>query len=79
MINGLHNCMYDSSASSNIITKGIMQRLGLKVTKPYHNVCAMDSREIETHGIIVGFPVKLAFRPNFSFKMGVLVIDVPES
>jgi hypothetical protein len=41
----LHNCMYDSRASSNIITKGIMQRLGLKVIRPYHIVCAMDSRE----------------------------------
>jgi hypothetical protein len=47
----LHNCMYDSGASSNIITKGIMQRLGLKITRPYYNVCAMDSREIGTHGI----------------------------
>jgi hypothetical protein len=75
----LHNCMYDSGASSNIITKGIMQRLGLKVTRPYHNVCAMDSREIETHGIIIDFPVKLAFRPEFSFKMDVLVIDVPDA
>jgi hypothetical protein len=75
----LYNCMYDSGASSNIITKGIMQRLGLKVTRPYHNVCAMDSREIETHRIIIYLPVKLAFRPYFSFKMDMLVIDVPDS
>jgi ribonuclease HI/transposase InsO family protein len=73
----LHNCMYDSGASSNIITKGIMQRLGLKVTRPYQNICAMDSREIETHGIIIDMPVKLAFHPDFTFKMDVLVIDVP--
>jgi hypothetical protein len=72
----LHNCMYDSGASSNIITKGIMQRLGLKVTRPYQNICAMDSREIETHGIIIDMPVKLAFHPEFTFKMDVLVIDV---
>ena len=71
--------MYDYGASSNIITKGIMQRLGLKVTRPYHNVCAMDSREIETHGIIIDLLVKLAFRPNFAFKMDVLVIDVPNA
>jgi ribonuclease HI len=75
----LHNCMYDSGASSNIITKGIMQRLGLKITRPYQNVCAMDSREIETHGIIIDLPVKLAFHPNFAFKMDVLVIDVPDA
>jgi hypothetical protein len=26
----LHNCMYDSEASSNIMTKKIMERLGLR-------------------------------------------------
>jgi ribonuclease HI len=71
--------MYDSGASSNIITKGIMQRLGLKITSPYQNVCAMDSREIETHRIIIDLRVKLAFHPNFAFKMDVLVIDVPDA
>jgi hypothetical protein len=71
--------MYDSGASSNIITKGIMQILGLKVTIPYHNVCAMDSREIENRGIIIDLSVKLAFRLDFSFKMDVLVIDVSDS
>jgi hypothetical protein len=75
----LHNCMYDSGASSNIITKGIMQRLGLKVTRPYQNICAMDSREVETLGIIIDLPVKLAFHPDFAFKMDVLVIDVPDA
>jgi hypothetical protein len=75
----LHNCMYDFGASSNIITKGIMQRLGLKFTRTYHNVCATNFREIETHGIIIDFPVKLAFHPDFSFKMDVLVIDVPDA
>jgi hypothetical protein len=74
----LHNCMYDSGASSNIITKGIVQILGLKVTIPYQNLCAMDYKEIETHGIIIDFPVKLAFHPDFAFKMDVLVIDVSE-
>jgi hypothetical protein len=72
----LHNCMYDSGASSNIITKGIMKRLGLKITRLYQNVCAMDSREIETHGITIDLPIKLSFRPEFAFKMDVLVIDV---
>jgi hypothetical protein len=75
----LHNCMYDSGASSNIITKGIMQRLVLKITRPYQNVCAMESREIQTHGIIIDLLVKLAFHPDFAFKMDVLVIDVPEA
>jgi hypothetical protein len=75
----LHNCMYDNGASSNIMTKRIMERLGLKITRPYHNVFAMDSREIETHGIIIGLQVKLAFHPDITFKMDVFLIDVPDA
>jgi hypothetical protein len=71
--------MYDSGASSNIITKGIMQRIGFKVTRPYQNICVMDSREVETLRIIIDLPVKLDFHPNFSFEMDVLLIDVPDS
>jgi hypothetical protein len=40
---------------------------GLKVTRPYQNICAMDSREIETHGIIIDMPVKLAFHLRIHF------------
>jgi hypothetical protein len=81
MINDLllHNCMYDSGASSNIITKNVMEMLNLKVTRPYHNVCAMDSREIETHGIILNLQVKLAAYPSITFPMDILVIDVPDA
>ena len=71
--------MYDLGASSNIITKGIMQRLGLKITRPYHNVYVMDYREIETRGIIIDLPVKLAFRLDFAFTTDVLVIDVQDA
>jgi hypothetical protein len=75
----LHNCMYDSGASSNIITKNVMNMLNLKITRPYHNVCAMDSREVETHGIILNLQVKLAAYPNITFPMDILVIDVPDA
>jgi hypothetical protein len=72
----LHNCMYDSGALSNIITKNVMNMLKLKVSRPYQNVCAMDSREVETHGIILNLQVKLASYPNITFPMDVLVIYV---
>jgi hypothetical protein len=75
----LHNYMYDSRASSNIMTKNVMERLNLKTTRPYHNVCAMDSREIEIHGIIVNLQVKLAAHPDITFPMDILVIDVPDA
>ena len=60
----LHNCMVDSGASSNIMTKKVMEKMGLRITRPYQNVCAMDSREIDVVGIILNFPVKLAAYPD---------------
>ena len=49
----LHNCMLDSGASSNVMTRKVMEQLNLRVTRPYHNVCAMDAREVEVVGIIL--------------------------
>lgn len=72
----LHNCIYDSGASSNVITKKVMNQLNSKITRPYRNVCAMDLREVEAHGIILGLQLKLAAYPKISFQMDILVIDV---
>ena len=55
-----------------------MEQLNLKITRPYQNVCAMDSREVEVVGIILGFLVILAKYPNIHLNMDILVIDVPE-
>ena len=40
----LHNCMLDSGSSANIMTRKVMEQLNLKITRPYHNICSMDSR-----------------------------------
>ena len=75
----LHNYMYDSGASSNVITKKVMDRLCLKITRPYRNVCAMDSREVEVIEIILGLQLKLAAYPQITFQMDIFVIDVPDA
>ena len=60
----LHNCMLDSSASSNAMTRKVMEQLNLRITQPYHNVCVMDAREVEVVGIILNLHVKLAKYPD---------------
>ena len=55
----LHNCMLDSGASLNIMIRKVMEQMGLTISRPYQNVCAMDSREIDVVGIILNFSVKL--------------------
>jgi len=61
------------------MTKNFMEILGLKITRHYHNVCVMDSREIKTHRIIIDLQVKFAFHTDINLKMDVLVIDVPDA
>ena len=74
----LHNCMLDFGSSSNIMTRKIMEQLNLKVSRPYHNICSMDSREVEVVGIILGFQVRLAKYTDIHLNMDILVIDVPD-
>ena len=69
--------MLDSGASSNIMTRKVMERMGLTISRPYQNVCAMDSREIDVMGIILNFPVKLAVYRDIGVTMVIVVIDVP--
>ena len=68
----IHNCILDFGSSSNIMTKKIMEQLNLKVTI----VCAMDSREVQVVGIILGFLVKLDKYLHIHLNMDILVIDV---
>jgi hypothetical protein len=79
-INGLHlnNCMLDSGASINVIPLKVMKQLGLQVTRPYRNVCGIDSRRVKVCGLIKDLEVYLCAFPNINIKMDVVVIDVPD-
>ena len=70
----LHNYMLDSSASSNVITKKVMEQLNLRITRFYHNVCAMDAREVDVVGIILNLHVNFAKYPDIDMAMDVVVI-----
>jgi hypothetical protein len=48
-INGLrlNNCMLDSRASTNVMSLKVMKQLGLQTTRPYGNVCGIDSKRVK--------------------------------
>jgi hypothetical protein len=75
----LHNCMLDSGASSNVRIKKVMEQLNLRISRPYHNICAMDSKAIKVHGLIKGLQVHLAAFPDIMIEMDIVVIDVLDS
>ena len=55
-----------------------MQQLDLRTTRPYQNVCAMDSRPVKVEGMIENQLVRLAKYPDIQITMDILVIDVPD-
>jgi hypothetical protein len=73
----LHNFMLDSGASHNLIPKDIMEKLGLKVTRPYRYLYSFDSREVKCLGMIKYLVVNLAQIPVKSILMDVVMDDVP--
>jgi ribonuclease HI len=75
----LHNCMLDSGASSNVMTKKVMEQLNLRISRPYHNICAMDSKMIKVHGLIKSLQAHLAVFPDIMIEMDIVVIDVPDA
>ena len=48
----LHNSLLDTGASHNIMPKAIMDKLGLDITKPFHDLFSFDSRKVECVGLI---------------------------
>jgi len=73
----LHNCMLDSGALTNVMTLKVMKQLGLEVTRPYGNVCRIDSKAIGMCGLIEDLEVFLARYPEIVIVvMGVVVLDV---
>ena len=75
----LHNCMLDSGASSNVMTKKVMEQLNLIISRPYHNICAMDSKKMEVCGLIKDLQVHSAVYPDIQLTMDIVVVDVPDA
>jgi hypothetical protein len=73
----LNNCMLDTGAGANMMSFKVMQQLGLKVTRPYRNVCGFESKAIPTHGVIENVKVCLKEYPEKVIHMDIVVVDIP--
>jgi hypothetical protein len=55
----------------------VMQQLGLKVPRPYRNVCAFESKAIPTHGVVENVEVCLKEYPAKVIHIDIVIVDVP--
>jgi hypothetical protein len=72
----LNNCLLDSGAGANMMSLKVMRQLGLETTRPYMNVCRIESSAIPTHGVVEKVKVCLARYPEIFLLMDIAVVDV---
>ena len=73
----LHNAMFDSGASHNLMPKAIMEKLGLDITRKYHDLYSFDSSRVRCIGLIKDLVVSLDQIPAKNLLMDVVVADIP--
>jgi len=73
----LHNAMFDSGASHNLMPKVVMEKLNLDVTRPYKDLFSFDSSQVKCLGLIKDLCVSLVQYPNKTILMDVVVADIP--
>ena len=73
----LHNAMFDSGASHNLMPKAIMEKLGLDITRKYHDLYSFDSSRVRCIGLIKDLVVSLDQIPVKNVLMDVVVADIP--
>jgi len=72
----LHNTMLYSDMSHNLMTKVIMDELGLDITRPYKDLFSFDLRKVKCLGLIKDLVVSLAQIPLKNMVMDVVVADI---
>jgi len=72
----LHNAMFDSRASHNLMPEAIMEKLGLDITIKYHDLYSIDSGRVRCIGLIKDLVVSLDQILAKNVLMDVVVADI---
>lgn len=73
----LHNAIFDFGASHNLMPKAIMEKLGLDITREYHDLFSFDSSRVRCIGLIKDLVVSLDQIPAKNVLMDAVVADIP--
>lgn len=73
----LHNGMFDSGVSHNLIPKSIMKKTDLDITRPYKDIFYFDSSQVRCLGLIKDLCVSLAQYLAKKILMDIVVADIP--
>jgi hypothetical protein len=72
----INNCMLDTCVGANMMSLKVMRQVGLKVTRPYRNVCGFESKAIPTHGVVENVEFRLKEYLEKMVHVDIVVDDV---
>jgi hypothetical protein len=74
----VHNCMVDSSASSNVRPLSVCQKLNAKV-KPYDlKIIQLDRTNVKVIGELKNVLIRFSSNPKVHQVIDIIVVDIPE-
>lgn len=73
----LHNAMFDSGASHNLMPKSVMEKLDLDITRPYKDLFSFDSSQVRYLGLIKDLCVSLVRYSAKTILIDIVVADIP--
>ncbi len=71
-----HNFLLESGASHNLMPLVVMDKLGLDITKPFHDLYSFGSRKVHCLGVIKELVVNMTQLPMKSVVMEIVVVDI---
>jgi len=72
----LHNAMFDSMASHNLMPKYVMEKLDLDITRPYKYLFSFDSSQVRCLRLIKDLCVSLVQYPAKTILVDIVVADI---
>lgn len=73
----VHNCMFDSGASCNLMPLEVMNELNMKVTIAFWKCTTMYLREVLVIRYVKGLVVQLTACPGKYLTLNVVIVDCP--
>ena len=73
----LHNVLLDFGASHNLMSKSVMEKLNLDITRPYKDLFSFDSSQVKCLWLIKYFCITLVQYPANRILMDIVVVDIP--
>jgi hypothetical protein len=71
--------MLDFGALENVMYLKVMEQLGLKTTRPYGNLCGIDSKRVKFYAMCENLEVFMIDFFHINLLMKIVVINVPDA